>query len=445
MKRLKNWFRARNAYRSEKIQTKSGLMLTRAKGSANKRASKSAARVRDRVRHLQEYSPLMTSVIRETVLYIVGEKGVQVHPQPKNVDGSIHSEFAETLRRFFAEHSDAIDKSGEHDFATWQELVCSQWLRDGEVFVLLLEDAATALMGSDDVPFHMLDSRGYHDGIKRDGFFKATSYLFGKDKKAVPAESVIHLKNVNSINQGRGVSFFASVAEEIADLDRYTEAEINAAELAAKIVTFVETTDDYSVDEQEADDMKETIDKGGFFELPAGKKVVQHQAKKGAIASDTFVYYMCRRIAAGVGVAFSSIFKDYSKGAYSSLQMEANDSFRNVQRLQHRFTQRVVRPLYTRFIHHAVMKGQLVVPPTVDISTITDATYQAPHRAWVDQRKEAQAAETSINAGLTTLTEEQQKRGMTSARYAQEQAASFEHLEHNNVKTTTHNRITEHE
>lgn len=369
---------------------KDGRHVTRLYSSVGESVSSQSKSVKQRVRELEQSSTTMCACIDEVVNLVVG-RGVSVQPRvgkSKNVMGVLEQNFNSMRAR-----GDTMS------FNKFQRLVCRHWLRDGEIFIVLNSDGFTAY-DSDEI-----DQTIGSDGIKRDKHGKPESYTFGK--AYYPAEQVIHLKNSVSLHQNRGISYFATVAEDIASFDRYCSAEVDAAELAASIVGTLEG----EIEQEQAQKIASGIATGSglkIFALPKDVAYKQHEASRGAITNENFIYVICRKIASGLGVGYSTIFKDYSKGAYSSLQMESNDTHKNIAALQDDFINEFLKPFYEHLVEVLITSRKL----TAD-KDIKRAHYQPPVKAWVDQRKEVAAIKMAIDANLTTLQKELQKRGLT--------------------------------
>lgn len=63
--------------------------------------------------------------------------------------------------------------------------------------------------------------------------------LGASQTKFVPANRMLHLKNVHRIRQMRGVSVFASVLNRFDDLKDYEESERIAAKIAASMAAYI--------------------------------------------------------------------------------------------------------------------------------------------------------------------------------------------------------------
>lgn len=68
-------------------------------GSANS-VNRGAKAVRERVRHMDENNPLVTGILDELCSNVIGPNGIMIEPQPLDMKGEVHTEFAQAISKW---------------------------------------------------------------------------------------------------------------------------------------------------------------------------------------------------------------------------------------------------------------------------------------------------------------------------------------------------------
>jgi lambda family phage portal protein len=115
---------------------------------------------------------------------------------------------------------------------------------------------------------------------------------------------------------------------------------------------------------------------------------------------------MLRAMAAGIGVAYESISRDYSQTNYSSSRLSLLEERENWKALQQMLISNLHRRVYEAWMDAAVAVGEIDLP---DYST-NRRRYQAARWmprgwAWVDPSRETEAYEKAVRAGFKTQAE----------------------------------------
>lgn len=398
--------------RSAKRETASGT-------TAIQRAGHS---LREQARFLDENHDLSRGVLDILVQNTVGPHGIQVEPQPRRADGTIHDEFARQILTLHRDWSRRPEVTWQHDWPGAQRVMARTLYRDGEAFAQRLMghvrflDHGTAipysieLMEPDFVPIDYDDlNHGIRAGIEINAWRRPVAYLVYKDHpgerfrytsradlKRVPAERMAHIKIVDRIGQLRGASIFASVLARLDDVKDYEESERIAAKVAASMAAFiVKGGPDLYVPEQYTDNEERDMRfrPGMVFDtLAPGESVGTIDTNRPNTSLEHHRRGQLRAVAAGTRVTYSSAAKDYD-GTYSSQRQELVEGYGAYGVLAMEFCSQLVRPVHEDMVQAAILSGRLRVPADVVPETADDALYIPPQMPWIDPDKEAKALE----------------------------------------------------
>ena len=391
----------------------------RATGSANDDVLRAGSSLREIARHLEQNYDLALGVLNTLVANIVGPNGIGIEPQPRNADGSINDDLARQILDLYKDWQACPEVTRQHDWPSAQRLLCRSWMRDGEVFAQMVAGIMASLDHGTKVPFsiEMLEADyvplqmqstgpakisqgietnawgaavGYH--VLRDDPLDAGTAVAGRTKR-IPADRMLHIKNVHRIRQLRGVSVFASVLNRFDDLKDYEESERIAAKIAASMAAYIKkgAPEDYTPDEADGAPRQMKFRPGMVFDdLRPGEEIGMIDTNRPNPNLETYRSGQLKAIAAGAGPTFSSIARTYD-GTYSSQRQELVEGYAAYATLSNEFIGRIVRPVYERFIATAVASGVLKVPAGVRPESVDDAAYMPPAMPWIDPRKEAEA------------------------------------------------------
>lgn len=389
-------------------------------GSGNTAVLRAGATLRQTARHLEQNYDLALGVLNTLVANIVGANGIGVEPQPRKADGTIDDLFAREILELYKAWSLSPEVTRQHDWASAQRLICRTWLRDGEEFTQMISGGAVGIAHASRVPFsvEMLEAdfvpmdmnsttpsrivqgieinawgapSGYHV-FKTDPTDGNSMIGMAGNTKRVPADRMLHIKNVHRIRQMRGVSVFASVLNRFDDLKDYEESERIAAKVAASMAAFIKKgASDLYEPEADGQPRQMKMRPGMIFDdLRPGEEIGMIDTNRPNPNLETYRSGQLKAIAAGAGPTFSSIARTYD-GTYSAQRQELVEGYAIYAALSNEFIGRIVRPIYEQFIAVAVASGALRVPSGTRIESIDDAAYMPPSMPWIDPLKEAKA------------------------------------------------------
>jgi len=256
-------------------------------------------------------------------------------------------------------------------------------------------------------------------GIELNRFYRPVAYwfrelhpgeislqAFASDRiYRVPADQVMHLRVVQRWPQTRGMPWLHAAIRRLHDMDGYSEAEIVAARGAAAYMGVIESPTPQG-ELNESGKREWTIEPGLLEHLEPGEKMIWNNPNRPNANLDPFLRLMLREIAAGVGVSYDSLSRDYSQSNYSSSRLALLDDRDLWRVLQMWFIRSFRAPLHRVWLQQAVLAGQI---PAISLEEYANnsAKFEAVQFkprgwGWVDPTKEVEAYKEAIRAGLTS-------------------------------------------
>lgn len=174
--------------------------------------------LREQARWLDENHDLVIGLFDKMEDRVIGAHGIHVEPQPLDLEGNLHSDFAGQLSALWAEWSVRPEVTGMFTRPEAERLLLRSALRDGEVFTQMVRGNVAGLQHStqvpfslelleaDFVPFNLNSTSGQQirQGIIVNAWGRPTGYRVYKnhpasfaglnaDLKTVSADSMLHL------------------------------------------------------------------------------------------------------------------------------------------------------------------------------------------------------------------------------------------------------------
>jgi lambda family phage portal protein len=376
---------------------------------------------------------------------VVGS-GIGLQAQVMSTRGELRESVNDALEQAFADWSCAerCHTGGTLHFADLERALMGQVFEAGEIFVRKHARA----FGDSAVPFALelieperlleefmqpvpqaplADGAVVKMGIEVDRFGRPLAYwirsrhpgdlqfLHGEINKVerVPAEQIMHLRLVDRWPQTRGEPWLHAVARKLNDMDGYSEAELVAARAAASYVFTIKTPEpDTPLANQAADGTtagadvaKEIVVEAGMgLRLAPGEEWETHSPNRPNTALDPFMRYMLREVAAGTGVSYESLSRDYSQSNYSSSRLALLDDRDLWKMLQQWFIRNFREPLHREWLRAAVLAGAIpgigLAEYALDAAKFEAARFKPRGWSWIDPTKEVAAAKEAIKARL---------------------------------------------
>lgn len=238
----------------------------------------------------------------------------------------------------------------------------------------------------------------------------------------VPASEILHLGLIERPYQTRCVPWLHATLLKLRHMGGYEEAEIIAARAAASIMGFRQVPeldlptagddDDENADDADSDSPVVPFAPGTILKLPPGETFNGFSPTRPNAALDPFMRFMLRSVAAGVGVSYESLSRDYSQSNYSSSRLALLDDRDGWRILQHWFTEEFLTPVFERWLDLAVLSNAL---PLQGYEAAPDRyraiEWQPRGWSWTDPAKEQAAAKSAVRSGHSTLTDDLAEQG----------------------------------
>jgi lambda family phage portal protein len=222
----------------------------------------------------------------------------------------------------------------------------------------------------------------------------------------VPAEEIIHLYVMDRMPQTRGVPWFHATLKRLNNMAGYEEAEIVAARASANIVGFVKSPEAAAGDEVQNAQRIIDSEPGTFKQLLPGEDFVGFNPSRPNSQLEPFMRFMLRSCAAGIGVSYESLSRDYSQSNYSSSRLALLDD-RDLWRVLQGFVIRNFRnEIHRDWMEAAVLCGELAFPDFYSNRAKYAAVRFKPRGwSWIDPTKEVTAYRLAVRSGFMTVAD----------------------------------------
>lgn len=259
------------------------------------------------------------------------------------------------------------------------------------------------------------DIRINEDWDTREPHEKGTQHSYLAQSVRVPAAHVMHVYDPDRARQSRGVSRFHSVLQRLRDLDQFEYAELLKARAQACIGFAIESdpgqwgNDGLSItDTGEGNPRTDTDGNDEFASQPLmvarlakGEKINAFTPTSPSGQFSPFVMQNARAIAAGLGLSYEQLVRDFTNGSFSSQRQSLLEDRREFQMFISDICNKLCQPVARQFIQWAMLEGRI---PTVKapMSALAYIKWRGQGWQWVDPEKEVNAHEKALSLGLET-------------------------------------------
>jgi lambda family phage portal protein len=420
--------------------------------------------MRARSRDLAQNNDYARRYLDLVAVNVVGPKGITLQVRAREPNGILDQVANQQLERAFYDWGKPMSCTvdGRLSWVDCQKVFMDSVVRDGECFVLFVEDNANPYrfrlqfidpdlidqdkndilsngnlirMGVEVTP----EGRpvAYYVKTRHPDDYQTGAAAPVREQR-IPAERMIHAFRQDRIGQTRGTPWTTTAMTRLKMLGGYEESELVAARISASKMGFFtsEAGDDYQGNGEDGDGtIRMELQPGTFEQLPAGVEFKPFDPQHPSTAFRDFEKAMLRGIASGLGVSYTSLANDLEAVSYSSIRqglLEERDFWRTVQfwMIEH-----FCQPVYERWLRQALDAGVLNLPATKYFKF--RSTQWVPRGwQWVDPRNEAEAQITAINAGLMTRTQALAERGLDIEDVLRERQAEDEMIAEFDINLT---------
>lgn len=384
--------------------------------------------VRERARDLEKNNDYAKGFIRGLRNNVVGPNGFMLQMNIKNPDGtpdkSANDMIEESWEDFSQKEHCSVD--GQMSLRAIEDLLMIYTGRDGEgmlrpiarkqskygIQLQIIEpetiderysvrkdNGNVVKMGVEvdkwrrPINYYLLDTKPEYELY---GFLQA-SY----DHQIIPASEILHGYDRWYANQTRGVSWMVQSMIKMRMLTSYEEAAVINARVAASKMGFLVRKGfegaSYTGDDKDADgNIITSAEPASLEQLPAGMEFQPWDPQFPNQQHEMFMKSTLKGISTGLGMAYMSLTSDLAEANYSSMRAGLLPERDNYKRIQQWFIEMYLRPLFTRWLESAMLKGQIKFPsgktlPFEKFDKFNKPVFIGRRWEWVDPLKDAQA------------------------------------------------------
>lgn len=234
----------------------------------------------------------------------------------------------------------------------------------------------------------------------------------------IPAERMCHIFDPERARQTRGVSRLSPSMERLRNLQTYDFAQLLAAKAEACIGLIIKSEradqDLIGMAQPASDGGPNRTDEDGNDELAMqpfmtarlapGEDVTGFTPQRPGNMYEPFVSAQIKAAAAGAGISYEQVARDFTKGSYSSQRQSMLEDRREFEPIQDdQLIAQLCRPVWEDWLDLQVLNGDLVAPGyTLDLDRWRYCEWRANGWPWIDPKNEADAATAALKDGLTT-------------------------------------------
>jgi lambda family phage portal protein len=404
--------------------------------SADAEIKTSLRRLRDRSRQMVRDNPYARQAKRAVQMNVVGH-GIQLQSHVMKLRGNKREEVInEAIERLWAKwtRKDACDVAGKHSFHQMELLAAGSLPESGEVFFrivrrpfgksrvpLALQIIEADLLDDEYAGTNSTSRSEWRMGVEVNEWGRPLRYAFftrhpgdsnfvgtrneNRQHTILPADDVIHIFLPERPGQNRGVPWFAPVMDDAHQMEGYEQAAVIRARGAASLMGFIETPEG-ELDGDDVEDQQRLTDfePGQFRYLNPGEKIEIPQLNAPDSQYEMFVRQKTRRFAAGLGVSYETISRDFSQTNYSSSRLSLLEDREHWKLIQRLLIENLHQRVFAEWLSAAVLAGELNLPDyELRPERYESAIHWQPRGwSWVDPLKEAKAYALMEDRGYMT-------------------------------------------
>jgi lambda family phage portal protein len=385
--------------------------------------------MRNRARDLERNNEWVRSFLRCCENNVIGENGITLQMRVQDPTGRFDEIANDRIELAWWQwgRPSRCDVSGRHSWRDLQRLILRSIARDGEVLVrkirtrdgLRLQVIEADLLDETDsrrapngnevrfgveldanrrpVAYHML---GRHPGD--------TGFVGGhpstQERIRIPAAEILHLFLSERPDQTRGLPWCVASMARLKMLDGYAEAELVAARTgAAKMGFFTKDTPDGWTGEIDGDgNLSMDATPGTIEELPPGVNFKSWDTNHPNSGYGDYVKNMLRGVASSLGISYNTLTSDLEGVNYSSIRaglLEEREVWKSIQRF---LIEHLCEPVFEEWLLIELASGRLGLP-LEKFWKFHAPEFRGRRWAWVDPKKDMDAAIAARRAGLSSL------------------------------------------
>ena len=413
------------------------------------------ATLRERARDRARNDGVANAILSNATDNVVGPNGLipnlKLDPEALGITQEKANHLNKQAEQLWRSWSPVADASYQNSMAGLQGLAFLSAMTNGDVFVLpvTVEDGRSPITtrlqlieadrcatpdGTVDMPeaqrlairngvevgrrgqakaFYIADSHPGDDLIPG-GSLRPGSRKFRRIKawnRELQRPNIIQLFQQLRPGQSRGQPLLAPVLSAFRFVDKYVEAELVAAEVAACFSVFITqqfaqeaadiASDPGGIDPEERE---QSVSPGAFYYMEPGESVESANPGRPNPQFGAFVERCLRFICNGIGIPYEVAMGDFAGVNYSNARTLLLHARRNFQRRQRWLRDRFLQIVWEMVLEEGWARGLYDAGPDFleRKSEWCKTKWTPPGWGWVDPDKELKAAKLELELGVTT-------------------------------------------
>ncbi|TAA18207.1 phage portal protein [Pseudoxanthomonas winnipegensis] len=211
--------------------------------------------------------------------------------------------------------------------------------------------------------------------------------------------------------QVRGAPYLAPILEPLKQLERFTNAELMAAVISAMLTVFIQRKGDETDEQGNPVAAFDTADgagnialgNGAIVDLAPGEEAKEVNPGRPNAKFDPFFNAILKQIGAALELPLDVLLLQFNS-SYSAARAAMLEAWRMFLCRRWLLTTQFCQPIYGLFLDEEVASGRLALPGYADPTrrhAWSRALWIGPARGSMDEQKEASAAKTRIEIGVS--------------------------------------------
>ena len=381
--------------------------------------------------------------------------GVGITPRAtaQTAGGQENTEYNQQLDALWAEWAadpKAVDIEGRKTFLSVQRLIAKELFAVGEAMVLpgYRERAGQVGLVLQMIEPEQLDStissaggNAVIGGIEIDQYGAAVAYhvhtgdhpleTYPAKSGRIPAERILHVIDAERVRQTRGVTRMAAILLKARDAHMYDESELIAKRAEAALALIIRNDraqygpmggvkTGSTADEQDdsgKQNQQFNLEPFMIHELQPGQDITPVKSERPNAQYDPYMRKQIEMIAAGCGLDYATVARDYTGGNFSSQRQGLLETWAEFDPIQILIRDLALNPVWREFVQYAVLEEKIEAPGFYGNAArrrqYLAAEWMPPAKAWIDPAKQAAAALLSLRMGLASLQGEANRLGVS--------------------------------
>ena len=414
-------------------------------------------RIRERSRDLYKNNDIAGGLLDLITGHVIG-RGLRMQTA---MDREVIAEHLGIGEEESTEFFDKLELQIERSFNTWAESLESDFhgeatfyenqvlaflsvLQSGEVFVttpLVQHHNApyrlrVGLIEADQVqsPLGIASSRANRDGVETTAEGTPIAYWVNRNQESDPQEPqripkfglksgrqlIHHLFQRKRPGQTRGVPLIARMMQSLHKINKYTQSELTAAEVASWFTAFITSESGEGLngivdeDNPQTDASKQregediALGAGAIIDLRPGEEVKLADPTRPNANYGGFIESQLKLVGMGSGVPFEILVRMFTS-SFSASRAARIEMQKLVNAYRSWFNTRMNQPMYEEFFIEEVLAGRIEAPGFFDSFEVMRAylgtIWAGEAMGLIDPQKEVEAAHQTVKKQFSTMTQ----------------------------------------